>query len=169
MTLSDPQLLSGLGSALSIFLTASGSAIASAESGVYALRKKGPLAFVPIIISGVLAIYGIIVAILIVGKSDGTELSEVQGYRHLSAGLSVGLACLASGTGIAYFMRRLNQAALTSDDLPLSDTPESEPLISRDRRPNKIHENFWYLANCLVFLEAIGLYGLIVALFLIGK
>ncbi|CAJ1945016.1 unnamed protein product [Cylindrotheca closterium] len=166
MTLADPQLLTGLGSALSIFLASTGSAIASAEGGIYALRKKGLTAFVPIIISGVLAIYGIIISILLVGKMGSAELTEVNGYRHLCAGLAVGLACLASGMGIARFLKHLNVAAtITSDD---SDRPESEPLIQRERRA-MVNENFVHLALSLVFLEAIGLYGLIVALFLIGK
>jgi V-type H+-transporting ATPase proteolipid subunit len=90
MSLSDPQLWTGLGAALSIFLCSTGSAIASAEAGVYALRKHGYAAFVPIIISGVLAIYGIIISVLLVGKMETSDLTAVDGYRNLSAGLSVG-------------------------------------------------------------------------------
>ena len=166
MSLASPQLLTGLGSAASIFFAATGSAIASAEGGIYALRKKGPQAFVPIIISGVLAIYGIIISILLVGKLEGPkELTTVDGYRNLSAGLSVGLACLASGLGIARFLNHLNKAAAGSDEP--AETPESEPLLARSGRPHK--ENFIYLCMSLCFLEAIGLYGLIVGLFLVGK
>ena len=167
MTLADPQLLTGLGSALSIFLASTGSAIASAEGGIYALRKKGLTAFVPIIISGVLAIYGIIVSILLVGKMENTTemMTEVNGYRHLSAGLAVGLACLASGLGIARFLNHLNKAAIVGDE---PESPEAQPLIQRERRA-MVQENFVHLALSLVFLEVIALYGLIVALFLIGK
>ncbi len=160
MTPIDPQLLTGLGSALSIFLSSAGSAIASSHSGVYAVRGKDYKAFFPIIISGVLAIYGIIVAVLLVGKLKG-EVTQAEGYRYLSAGLSVGLACSASGMGLASFMRQINEHS-TNNNL---DSPETEPLVGR-RILSYQPLNFFHLCLCLVFLEAIGLYGLIVALYL---
>jgi V-type H+-transporting ATPase proteolipid subunit len=166
MTLADPQLLTGLGSALSIFLAGAGSAIASSEGAIYARRKKGVIAFVPIIISGVLSIYGIIIAIILVGKmasSSEQEMTEVSGYRHLSAGLAVGLASLVSGLGIARFLNHLNKEAVIAieDDLECS---KAQPLVQHGEEPNFVN-----LAFGLIFLEAIALYGLIVALFLIGK
>ena len=97
----DPTLLTGLGAAVSIFLSATGSAIASAHSGVYAIRVQhdlGAKGLIPIVISGVLSIYGIIISVLLIGKmtpEEGTTLSEADGYRFLSAGLAVGLACWA--------------------------------------------------------------------------
>jgi hypothetical protein len=100
MSLSEPQLLTGLGAALSIFLCSTGSAIASAEAGVYALRQHGYAAFVPIIISGVLAIYSIIISVLLAGKVKTSELAAAYGYCNLSAGSSVGCAgpsVMASG------------------------------------------------------------------------
>ena len=165
MTL-DPQLLTGLGAALAIFLTAYGAAIASSHSGVFAVRGSDYKAFAPIVISGVLAIYGIIVAVLLVGKLNQSEISQVDGYRNLSAGLTVGLACCASGLGLAKFMQQINDHHHSTT--ASSSGPESEPLIGRRIvATNQAPVNFLHLCLSLVFLEAIGLYGLIVALFLL--
>lgn len=163
----DPQLLTGLGSAISIFLASAGSAIASSHSGVYAVRGKDLKAFCPIVISGVLAIYGIIVSVLLVGRFDHS-ITEVEGYRNLSAGLAVGLACCASGLGLASFMKQINDSSSTAPHS--NSSPESEPLVGRRTNGSVAHQpiSFMYLCLCLVFLEAIGLYGLIVALFLVG-
>jgi ATP synthase proteolipid subunit len=178
MSLSEPQLLTGLGAALSIFLCSTGSAIASAEAGVYALRQHGYAAFVPIIISGVLAIYGIIISVLLAGKMQTSDLAAADGYRNLSAGLSVGFASCASGFGIAKFLKHVNTTAVAvaaPAAAPAAATRETthtsemvRPLIGREYTPVLQH-NFVYLTIVMTFLEAIGLYGLIVALFLIGK
>lgn len=175
----DPQLLTGLGAAMSIFLAAAGSAIATSHAGIYAVRgnDKGLLvAFSPIVIAGVLAIYGIIVSVLLVGKFKD-DMTEVEGYRNLSAGLSVGLACCASGLGLASFMKQINEHSTVVVGQGTSNTntsPETAPLMGRNNNNNGDSNNKVYTINfislllCLVFLEAIGLYGLIVALFLMG-
>mmetsp|Transcript_7692 Transcript_7692/g.21901 ORF Transcript_7692/g.21901 Transcript_7692/m.21901 type:complete len:170 (+) Transcript_7692:101-610(+) len=166
----DPQLLTGLGAALSIFLASAGSAIASSHSGIYAVRGKDLKAFPPIIISGVLAIYGIIVSVILVGKFKD-DMTQTEGYRNLSAGLSVGLACCVSGLGMASFMRQINEHSTVPSPPITSDTPEREPLVGRRMNGGiNAHEpvNFIHLLLSLVFLEAIGLYGLVVALFLMG-
>jgi V-type H+-transporting ATPase proteolipid subunit len=152
-----PELLTGLGSAISIFLSATGAAIASSHAGVFLIRgSEGIKSFAPIVIAGVLAIYGIIVSVLLVGKlqQDG-EMTAVDGYRNLSAGLAVGLACCASGWGLAHFLKQCNKertAAIGTRDVAQLAPPEP---------------NVKFMC-VLVFMEAIGLYGLIVALFLLG-
>mmetsp|Transcript_40626 Transcript_40626/g.56604 ORF Transcript_40626/g.56604 Transcript_40626/m.56604 type:complete len:164 (-) Transcript_40626:141-632(-) len=160
----DPELLTGLGAAIAIFLSSTGAAISSAHAGVFAIRGTSMKDFLPIVIAGVLAIYGIIVGVILVGKFN-SEITSAQGYRNLSAGLSVGLACWASGYGMSLFIKDLNEAGK-----PRSRTAESEPLL---RNGNSLdapvsHPPFVKLFMCLTFLEAIGLYGLIVALFLMG-
>jgi len=172
MTSVDPQLLTGLGSAASIFLASAGAAIASSHSGLYAVRGNDLKAFAPIIIAGVLAIYGIIVSVLLVFTFKD-DMTQVEGYRNLSAGLAVGLACAASGLGLATFMKQINEHHPTM--VPHSTSivsPESEPLVGRHTngtfQQNQQPISFVYLCSCLVFLEAIGLYGLIVALFLMA-
>ena len=164
----EPQLLSGLGAASAIFLTATGSAIASAEGGIFALHNKTWKAFIPIVQAGVLAIYGIMISILLVGKMDSsTDLSPSEGYRHLSAGLSVGFACCASGYGMAKFLKHCNSGGTpTVKNAPNSNTEQTQPLIE-STQPSKV--DYTRLIMVLIFMESIGLYGLIAALFLIGK
>lgn len=95
------ELLTGLGAAASIFFASVGAALASAPAGVFALRSSTYRAFIPIVIAGVLAIYGIIVAVLLASNLKNKEImTESDGYKQLAAGLSVGLACLASGLGM---------------------------------------------------------------------
>lgn len=87
--MANPDLMTGLGAALSIFLSSTGATVASVEAGIFALRTGGSLmAFLPIVISGVLAIYGIIIATILCGQ---TNVSEQEGYQNFSAGLCVGL------------------------------------------------------------------------------
>jgi len=185
MTSIDPAFLTGLGAVFSIFLAAIGSATASAEAGIYALRSRSGFvkSFIPIVISGVLAIYGIIVSVLLSGKlhhatvgDDGSEnsttITTTDGYRFLCAGLSVGLACAASGYGMASFIKQAN-ATSNKTSTTRGSSSVTEPLIGRDGLnvdstmavpPFDLRYGF-----VMVFLEAIALYGLIVALVLIGK
>jgi V-type H+-transporting ATPase proteolipid subunit len=163
-----PELLTGLGSAISIFLSATGAAIASSHAGVFLIRGSGGIkSFAPIVIAGVLAIYGIIVSVLLVGKlqQDG-EMSAVDGYRNFSAGLAAGLACCASGWGLAHFLKQCNEERTTATP---ATTHLTEPLVGTravaQLAPPEPNVKFMCV---LVFMEAIGLYGLIVALFLMG-
>lgn len=55
----------------------------------------------PVIMAGILSIYGLVVGIFIALLLSPTEpLTLFAGSLHLGAGLSVGLACLASGMAI---------------------------------------------------------------------
>jgi len=164
---SEPQLMTGLGAAAAMFFSALGSALASVQGGKYAMRSTGVLSFAPIVISGVLAIYGIIVAVLLSGKMDGAESSN--GYRNFSAGLSVGLACLASGLGMAGFLEDSLTGTVTNS--VADDDAIRTPLVrnNTNNTTRMIEQPSIRFLMCLVFLEAIGLYGLIVALFLIGR
>jgi V-type H+-transporting ATPase 16kDa proteolipid subunit len=174
----SPELLTGLGAAASVFLSSIGSAIASVHGGMYALHSPfGYYGFGPVIIGGVLSIYGLIIAIILCGKLNTTSaLSETDGYRHLSAGLAVGFACLCSGMGMGQFVKMSmspppspssNRSRSHEDDdaaqpLLLSGTSVASPMIFF------FPKTITRLMLVLVFLEAIGLYGLIVAVFLSG-
>ena len=92
--MANPQLMSGLGAVLAMFLSALGAAWASIPAGNFAVHADGNnmiMAFGPIVISGVLAIYGTIVAVLLVynsssssgSSSDATGMTEADGYRRL--------------------------------------------------------------------------------------
>jgi V-type H+-transporting ATPase 16kDa proteolipid subunit len=143
--MSTPELLTGLGAAAAIFLSSLGSCIASAPAGIFALRAEidsdSMLSFGPIMIAGVLAMYGLIISIILISKLMVDEpITKKDGYKALSAGLVVGLSCLASGYGMSRFIEQ----SMTMDFTQFT---------------------FRYFL-CLVYIEAIGLYGLIVALML---
>jgi len=53
---------------------------------------------IPIIMAGILGIYGLIVAIIAKSKVDGGSMAN--GYKILAAGLCCGLSSLASGLAI---------------------------------------------------------------------
>jgi V-type H+-transporting ATPase 16kDa proteolipid subunit len=172
----SPELLTGLGAAASIFLSSIGSAIASVHGGMYALHSPfGWYGFGPVIIGGVLSIYGLIIAIILCGKLNATSiLSESDGYRHLSAGLAVGFACLCSGMGMGQFVKMsMSPPPSSSSHSRNEDDDAAQPLLFSGT--SMTAPTFFFfpktitrLMLVLVFLEAIGLYGLIVAVFLSG-
>ena len=59
-------------------------------------------ALIPIIMAGILGIYGIIVAVLLNSGISGQngKMSMEAGYKYLGAGLACGLSSLASGLAI---------------------------------------------------------------------
>lgn len=164
--MASPELMTGLGAVLALFLSSAGSAVASAQGALYSLRSSGIYCFAPIIIAGVLAVYGIIVAVILSSKiEDG--LTEAQGYKYFASGLSVGLACLCSGFSMAKFLEKYMEQQ--PPQKPTAVAPEQEPLLGLQSSggPNlDLPPANWKFLNNLVFLEAIGLYGLITALIL---
>ena len=194
------ELLNAIGAASAVFLASAGSAYASAHSGRFALRTHrvlGLKSLIPIIISGVLAIYGLIIGVILVHKFEGDEpISDSDACRYLAGGLLVGFACLSSGVGMGLFL----QPPRHHGPFPLPSPPApplpptgaaatigvgggeaasghggiTEPLLSMMGPPPPPpipHDGKGFVTMVLVFifLEAIGLYGLIVALFAIGK
>merc|ERR1739845_105870 len=55
---------------------------------------------IPVVMAGVLGIYGLITAVIINGKMDSKTYSAYSGYAHLAAGLTVGMSSLAAGLAI---------------------------------------------------------------------
>jgi len=133
------------------------------------MRSTGVISFAPIMSSGVLAIYGIIVSVLLSEKIQADTLDAAGGYRNFSAGLSVGLASLASGMGLAGFFED-SLPANTTLQVADSTSEIQEPFIRGSGGQRSVVEKpSPRFLMCMIFLEAIGLYGLIVALVLIGK
>mmetsp|Transcript_9531 Transcript_9531/g.13648 ORF Transcript_9531/g.13648 Transcript_9531/m.13648 type:complete len:159 (+) Transcript_9531:166-642(+) len=158
MTDPDPTLLAGLGCALAVFLCGLGAAYATSHASIFALRHQDLIAMVPVVQAGVLAVYGIIIAYLIQSKITDA-LSTADAHKFFTAGLSVGLACLASGFGMGKFLKQCN-----ADELFFVRKGKVEP--KQGSASKKF--SFTTFVLCLIYLEAIGLYGLIVALFLVG-
>ncbi len=213
MAFITPELLTCVGIACAIGMSSQGSANASSQSGSYMARyiaSQTPSStnvvkpFIPIIISGVLAIYGFIVALLLCFKFASFESTPPDigtGYKYLAAGLSVGSSCLWSGSGLSDFLRDyiylyspnpyVNKSSSTgaaaaragnngneTDSVTVNSNTDSlvEPLLfgSSDQRKNAVVESMKafpesniHFCFTLVYLEAIGLYGLIVAIVLI--
>lgn len=163
----NPNLLTGLGCALAIFLTAAGSAIATAHGSIFAINSGNPKAFIPVVQAGVIALYGLLVSYLLLKKFND-DLTIVEGVKCLSAGLSVGLASLASGWGMSVLLRQVGTNS-TRNEAPAADggtvLNENTPLIATSALGDKEHLRKIILS--MIFLELIAFYGLIVALFLI--
>eukprot|EP00613_Pedinella_sp_CCMP2098_P007159 CAMPEP_0171600624 /NCGR_PEP_ID=MMETSP0990-20121206/4439_1 /TAXON_ID=483369 /ORGANISM="non described non described, Strain CCMP2098" /LENGTH=170 /DNA_ID=CAMNT_0012162627 /DNA_START=26 /DNA_END=538 /DNA_ORIENTATION=+ len=131
-----------------------GAAYGTAKSGV-GIASMGVMKpnlvmrnIIPVIMAGVLGIYGLIVAVILQGTiqqpdSDGTtKFSSFSGYAFLSAGLCCGLSGLAAGMAIGVV-----------GDAGVRAVGQQEKL-------------FVGVILILIFAEALGLYGLIVALIL---
>merc|ERR1711869_83519 len=82
-------------------------AYGTAKSGV-GLSSMGVMrpdlvmrSIIPVVMAGVLGIYGLITAVIINGKLDQPDTySAYSGYAHLGAGLTVGMSSLAAGLAI---------------------------------------------------------------------
>ena len=84
-----------------------GAAYGTAKSGV-GISSMGVMrpdlvmrSIIPVVMAGVLGIYGLITAVIINGKLDQPDTySAYSGYAHLGAGLTVGMSSLAAGLAI---------------------------------------------------------------------
>ena len=102
-------------------------------------------AIMPVILSGVCGIFGLIIAVIIASNLSSEGYSLFTGYAHLGAGLTVGLSNLA--TGLALGM---------AGEIGVQDSARQPKL---------------YIGMVLIwsFGSALGLYGLIVALIIAVK
>lgn len=99
---------------------------------------------IPVVMAGIIAIYGLVVAALIANSID-SEYDLFKSFCHLGAGLSVGLSGLAAGFAIGVV-----------GDAGVRGTAQQPRL-------------FVGMILILIFAEVLGLYGLIVALILATK
>ena len=100
-------------------------------------------ALIPIIMAGILGIYGIIVAVLLnsaVANVAEKDITARLGYKLLGAGLCCGLSSLAAGLAIG-----------VAEDAGVRAYAQTDGI-------------FVGMILILIFAEAIGLYGLIVAI-----
>ncbi|WWC62099.1 V-type proton ATPase proteolipid subunit 2 [Kwoniella dejecticola CBS 10117] len=98
---------------------------------------------IPVVMSGIIAVYGLVVSVLIAGNISPTEpYSLFAGFIHLAAGLACGFTGLAAGYAIG----------IVGDACVRAYLYESKVFVS--------------MVLILIFAEVIGLYGLIVALIL---
>ena len=97
---------------------------------------------IPVIMAGILGIYGLIVSVILNQKINKTEYSRQKGYSHLAAGLCCGVSSLGAGLAIG-----------------IGGDAGVRALGQEDRI-------FVGMMLILIFAEALGLYGLIVSLIL---
>ena len=136
-----------IGCASAIIFTSFGAAYGTAKSGVGICATcvlRPDLLFkniVPVIMAGIIAIYGLVVSVLVC-YSLGQTQALYTGFIQLGAGLSVGLSGLAAGFAIGIV-----------GDAGVRGTSQQPRL-------------FVGMILILIFSEVLGLYGLIVALLL---
>ncbi|KAI8575900.1 hypothetical protein K450DRAFT_259305 [Umbelopsis ramanniana AG] len=125
-----------------------GAAYGTAKAGV-GLSAIGVLrpdliirCFVPVVMAGILGIYGVVVAVLL---SMAVKQSLYSGFVQFGAGLSVGLSALAAGFAIG----------ITGDAGVRATAQQPRMFVG--------------MILILIFAEVLGLYGLIVALILNTK
>merc|ERR1712072_39416 len=136
-----------MGVASALVFSNLGAAYGTAKSGV-GLCSMGVLkpnlvmkSIIPCVMAGILGIYGLIVAVILT-TGIKTPMPSAQGYAQLAAGLCCGLSGLAAGICIGIV-----------GDAGVRANAQQEKL-------------FAVMVLILIFAEALGLYGLIVALVL---
>jgi V-type H+-transporting ATPase proteolipid subunit len=137
-----------IGIACALVFSNLGAAYGTAKSGV-GIASMGVLkpelifkSIVPIIMAGILGIYGLIVSIILSSKIDPVNYTYFLGYKHLASGLCCGLSSLAAGLAIGIV-----------GDAGVRANAQQEAI-------------FVGMILILIFAEAIGLYGLIIAIVL---
>ncbi|KAH8306628.1 hypothetical protein KR044_000656 [Drosophila immigrans] len=133
---------------LSSFGAAYGTAVSGTGIAATAVMRPELImkSIIPIVMAGIIAIYGLVVSVLIAGLLDSaTTYSIAKGYVHLAAGLSVGMCGLASGYAIGVI-----------GDVGVRNTALQPRL-------------FIGMILILIFAEVLGLYGMIVAIYLYTK
>ena len=142
----QPEYFFGyMGIAFALIFANIGAAYGTAKSGV-GICSMGVLkpdliikSVIPVIMAGILGIYGLIVAVILNGKI-GSTYSRKQGYNHFCSGLCCGFSSLGAGIAIG-----------------IGGDAGVRALGQQDRI-------FVGMMLILIFAEALGLYGLIVAL-----
>ena len=124
-----------------------GAAYGTAKSGV-GICSMGVLkpdkiikSVIPVIMAGILGIYGLIVAVILDQRITG-EYQAKSGYKHLASGLCCGLSSLGAGIAIGI-----------GGDAGVRALGQTDKI-------------FVGMMLILIFAEALGLYGLIVSLIL---
>lgn len=137
-----------IGVAAAIVFANLGSAYGTAKSGVgissMGVINPDPVMknMIPVVMAGILGIYGLIISVILVGNIKSTGYTHYKGYAHLASGLSVGLSALGAGMAIGI----VGDSGVRANG--------QQPAL------------FVGMILILIFAEALGLYGLIVAIVL---
>jgi V-type H+-transporting ATPase 16kDa proteolipid subunit len=138
-----------IGVSIALVFANLGAGYGTAKSGV-GISSMGVIkpelimkSLIPVVMAGVLGIYGLIVSVILIQKiSLGPSYTYYDGYRHLASGLCCGLSSMAAGVAIGSV---------------------GDAGVRANAQQDKI---FVGMILILIFAEALGLYGLIIALIL---
>ena len=138
-----------LGVAAAISFANLGAAYGTSKAGV-GICTMGVLkpekiikALIPVIMAGILGIYGLIVSVVLIQKvADHSGYNYTKGFSHLASGLCCGISSWAAGIAIG-----------------IAGDAGARALGQQDKI-------FVGMMLILIFAEALGLYGLIVSLIL---
>jgi len=137
-----------MGAMSALVFSCMGAAYGTAKSGV-GIASMGVMrpelvmkSIVPVVMAGVLGIYGLIIAVIISTNIHPVGYTLFQGYAHLASGLSCGLSGLAAGMAIGI----VGDAGVRAN--------AQQPKL------------FTGMILILIFAEALALYGLIVGIIL---
>lgn len=136
-----------LGVTAAIVFSNCGAAYGTAKSGVGiacigVMRTDQVMkSIIPVVMAGVLGIYGLITSVIINGKIESpNKYSAFEGYAGFTAGMVVGLSAMCAGFAIGVV---------------------GDAGVRANAQQQKV---FVGLILILIFAEALGLYGLIVGL-----
>ena len=140
-----------IGAASALVFGCFGAAYGTAKSGV-GIASMGVLrpelvmkSIVPVVMAGVLGIYGLIIAVIIATGIEETGYTLFKGYAHLASGISSGLAGLSAGMAIGI----VGDAGVRAN--------AQQPKL------------FVAMLLILIFAEVLALYGFIVGIILSSK
>ena len=100
---------------------------------------------IPIVMAGIIAVYGLVVSVLVIGNISTDKYSLFSSFIHLGAGVSTGFAGMAAGYAIG----------IVGDNSVRSYSYQPRVFVG--------------MVLILIFAEVLGLYGLIVSLVLNTK
>merc|ERR1712216_949699 len=145
-----------MGAAAALVFANLGAAYGTAKSGV-GVSSMGVMkpdlimkSIIPVVMAGVLGIYGLIIAVIIANQvalpvNNQPKYSAFTGFAHLAAGLACGLSGMAAGIAIG----------IVGDAGVRASAQQAKLYVG--------------MVLILIFAEALGLYGLIVGLILTSK
>ena len=137
-----------MGVATAVILSNFGAAYGTAKAGIgigsMAVTKPNLVykALVPVVMAGIVGIYGLIIAVILISKVSQDDAGPYQGFKLLTSGLCVGWSSIAAGYAIG----------IVGDSGVRAHAMNEEMFIG--------------MILMMIFAEAIGLYGLIVAIIL---
>ena len=143
----DAYFYGYMGIASALVFANLGAAFGTAKSGVgicsMGVKKPEKIikSVIPVIMAGILGIYGLIVAVIL-NQKISSGYTYHKAYSHLSSGLCCGLSSLGAGIAIG-----------VGGDAGVRGLGETDKI-------------FVGMMLILIFAEALGLYGLIVSLIL---